>query len=187
MFVTEEILCIIECRQTVVHYCTHLCCRRTILHIKAVIRSRELGQAPILLFLTLRQALCLCLIICFFWDVSFFVHMTAIFSDIIFLVKLLKTMLNPAEAPKMCQISSSSSIPVGCLKIVILPWDTLYVYLKLVQRPKKYILIQVSMGGEKTKVWQKERHQGYSYCKSNVLTCWKKFAIKFWPRDSRLK
>ena len=39
-------------------YCTHLCCQRTILHIiTVVVRSRELGQAPILLFLTLRQAL----------------------------------------------------------------------------------------------------------------------------------
>ena len=40
------------------HYCTHLCCRWTIQHsILAVIWSRELGQAPILVFLTPRQAL----------------------------------------------------------------------------------------------------------------------------------
>ena len=38
------------------HYCTHLCWQRTILHsITAVVRSRKLGRAPILVFL--RQAL----------------------------------------------------------------------------------------------------------------------------------
>ena len=41
-----------------VHYCTHLCCCRAILHsIIAVVQSRELGQAPILVFLILMQAL----------------------------------------------------------------------------------------------------------------------------------
>ena len=32
LFVTEEILCIIECRQTMAHYCTHLCCWQMILN-----------------------------------------------------------------------------------------------------------------------------------------------------------
>ena len=46
-------LCIIECRQTMAHYCTHLCRQRTILHsIMAVVPSREFRGAPILLFLT---------------------------------------------------------------------------------------------------------------------------------------
>ena len=40
------------------HYCTHLCFRPTILHsIRAVVWSRELDQAPLLNFLTLRQVL----------------------------------------------------------------------------------------------------------------------------------
>jgi hypothetical protein len=39
------------------HYCTHLCQQRTILKYHGVVRSRELGQVPILVFLTLRQAL----------------------------------------------------------------------------------------------------------------------------------
>ena len=43
LFVTEEILCIIEHKRTMAHYCTHLCQRQTILHnIKAGIQSREL-------------------------------------------------------------------------------------------------------------------------------------------------
>ena len=32
LFVTEEILCIVEHKRTLAHYCTHLCQRRTILH-----------------------------------------------------------------------------------------------------------------------------------------------------------
>ena len=58
LFVTEEILYSIECWQTMAHYCTHLCQQQKILHsITAVVQSRELGQAPILLSLTLRQVL----------------------------------------------------------------------------------------------------------------------------------
>jgi hypothetical protein len=48
----------IKHRQTMAYYCTHLCCWQKILQsITAVLRSRELDQAPILVFLTPRQAL----------------------------------------------------------------------------------------------------------------------------------
>ena len=47
LFVTEEILCIIEHEWTMANYCTHLCWWWTILHsITAGIWSRELCQAP---------------------------------------------------------------------------------------------------------------------------------------------
>ena len=44
------------------------------------------------------------------------------------------------------------------------------------------------MGGEKLKYDRKKDTKDIAIAKvSNVLTCWKKFDIKFWPRDSRLK
>ena len=58
LFLTEEILYSIKRGQTMAYYCNHLCWQGMIPHsIMSVVQSRELGQAPILVFLILMQAL----------------------------------------------------------------------------------------------------------------------------------